>query len=133
MKDDPRGRLDYQRLRVAIGERNCSKLELLDWTFNRIGYDPQEIPNDDWPSYGAVAFLVWANVHYEDFLALWAKTIPTQAQLKLLDRPKDDGRVLGIMDMLDKEFYAASAEGHSGEPALPTGSVGTGPHQPDGA
>lgn len=112
-------KVDYDALFKAIGKREVSKPELLDWVFDHVGVHPNEIPMDDWPCYGAIRLLVQANADYNGFLQLWSKLIPNQTQLKLQERTKDEGQALPLLDALEKEFADQSAKESTEKPSLP--------------
>lgn len=119
----------YDQMMIDIGKRECGKVEMLDWIFNHVKADPQKIPVEDWPCFGAIRLLIEANRDYPGFLALWKSTIPNQTQLKLQERAKDDGRACSILDQLEARL-AESANLIPGEPHLPPGTAGPGGEQP---
>lgn len=104
----------------AIGDRTAPTRQIIDWVFNNAGRPVETIPADEFPSYGAVGLLEYANKDYAAFIEnIWSKTIPTKAQLERQEQLKDDGREqLTIIENMEKEL-AALPEEHQREPALP--------------
>lgn len=122
-------KVDYNALAQRIGKREVSKPELLDWIFDHVGVHPNLIPPDDWPCFGAVRLLVEANADYPGFLALWGKLIPNQTQLKLMERTKDDGRALALLDALEADL-ANRAQRPNREHEVSAGGLEPGGSQP---
>lgn len=123
-------RIQYDEIaRACKNKQEPSKMDLLDWVFNHVGPDPTHIRPDDYPCVGAARMLVEANKDYRAFLAIWAKTIPTQTQLKLADRPKDDGRILGIFQALEQ--HDASPQGTKSEHGVSEKDSETGGGEPE--
>ena len=118
--------------KACKGKSEPSKAEMLDWVLNHVGLDPTKIEHAEFPSVGAANMLLFANKYFSKFLIIWQKLIPTQTQIKVNERPKDDGQVLDLLDSLEQP-NADSAAGVQGQPRLQEEDSGVGPGEPDSA
>jgi hypothetical protein len=125
-------KVDYDGLFRAIGNREASTPDMLQWVFNHAGVHPNLIPLDDWPCFGAVRMLAHAHIDYPGFLQVWQKLIPNQTQLKLQERTKDDGRATPLLDMLEKEIAELPNRSEK-ESGISTGTAEAGAGKSNGA
>lgn len=109
--------IDLSHFAKAITGKKVPAIACVDWVFNHLGIEPNDLKPDEPPSMGALVMLIWANSNKDEFfLNIWSKTIPSKAQIEMQEKLRDDGRVLTMLNNLDESFHAdIAAKKTSGE------------------
>lgn len=98
---------DLSRFADKLANKPAQTLDEIKWVANHLHCDLDKIGEDDPPSMWAVVLLTWANANIDKFVDVWKATIPTKSQIEKQQELRDDGRVLRLLDNMEREFAAA--------------------------
>jgi hypothetical protein len=102
---------DLTRFRAALKGVEASFLKRISWVANNLGADLGDFGDDEPPDFASVKHLQWANQNEDLFRQLYdSKLMPSKAELESIERTKDDGRALTLIEGLEKEFYEKKDE-----------------------
>ena len=93
------------RFRKAVGKRQASPAENLEWVHNAICRPWKEIDSNEPPSLAAVRLLIMAkdDKTYPEFLSLWQRMIPPSITKR--DGFSDDGRhTFPLIEAIEREL-----------------------------
>lgn len=102
-----RNEYDVTRFYKALNGRKCGMLEAVEWVFENMARPIEVIEASEPPGLKAIHLHGYAYENPEKFIEKFVPLLmPTQKQLEVSQRTKEDGRALSILDRMETEFYA---------------------------
>lgn len=95
---------DLTRFREVLKGRKASPAQQREWVQENFGRSVDDVPAAEPPDCFSVALLAWANDNSEEFIAGVFKASLNAKQVDTVERAKDDGRTLEVLDQLEAEL-----------------------------